>query len=119
MSEGGKDLATFKNISKFSVAVEEGIEEENRKNDNINLVNLVFLKKEFLGNFLVVQWLRLELPMQKLWVLSWIRELKSHMLCNMAKILNGNPFQYSCLEDPWMEEPGRLQSMVSQRLRHD
>ena len=24
---------------------------------------------------------------------------------------NGTPFQYSCLENPWMEEPGRLQSM--------
>ena len=32
---------------------------------------------------------------------------------------NGNPLQYSCLEIPWMEEPGRLQSMGSQRVRHD
>ena len=32
---------------------------------------------------------------------------------------NGNPLQYSCLEIPWMEEPGRLQSMESQRVRHD
>ena len=24
---------------------------------------------------------------------------------------NGNPFQYSCLENPWTEEPGRLQFM--------
>ena len=31
---------------------------------------------------------------------------------------NGNPLQYSCLENP-MEEPGRLQSMGSQRVRHD
>ena len=23
---------------------------------------------------------------------------------------NGNPLQYSCLENPWTEEPGRLQS---------
>ena len=30
-----------------------------------------------------------------------------------------NPFQYSCLEIPWTEEPGRLQSMGSQRFRHD
>ena len=30
---------------------------------------------------------------------------------------NGNPLQYSCLEDsiPWTEEPGRLQSTGSQR----
>ena len=41
---------------------------------------------------------------------------------------NGNPFQYSCLENamdrgvwkmPWREEPGRLQSMGLQRVRHD
>ena len=32
---------------------------------------------------------------------------------------NGNPLQYSCLENPWTEEPGRLQSMGSQRVRHD
>ena len=24
---------------------------------------------------------------------------------------NGNPFQYSCLENSWTEEPGGLQSM--------
>ena len=32
---------------------------------------------------------------------------------------NGNPFQYSCLENPWMEEPGGLQPMGSQRGGHD
>ena len=26
---------------------------------------------------------------------------------------NGNPLQYSCLKNPWTEEPGRLQSMGS------
>ena len=26
---------------------------------------------------------------------------------------NGTPVQYSCLENPWMEEPGGLQSMGS------
>ena len=31
---------------------------------------------------------------------------------------NGNPLQYYCLENPWMEEPGRLQSMGSLRVRH-
>ena len=29
---------------------------------------------------------------------------------------NGNPLQYSCLENPWIEEPGRLQSLGSQRV---
>ena len=32
---------------------------------------------------------------------------------------NGIPLQYSCLENPWTEEPGGLQSMRSQRVRHD
>ena len=33
---------------------------------------------------------------------------------------NGNPLQYSGLEKtPWMEEPGGLQSMESQRVGHD
>ena len=32
---------------------------------------------------------------------------------------NGTPLQYSCLENPWMEEPGRLQSMGLWRVRHD
>ena len=26
---------------------------------------------------------------------------------------NGTPLQYSCLENPWTEEPGRLQSIGS------
>ena len=32
---------------------------------------------------------------------------------------NGNPLQDYCLEIPWTEEPGRLQSMGSQRVRHN
>jgi len=32
---------------------------------------------------------------------------------------NGTRLQYSCLENPWMEEPGRLQSMGSLRVGHD
>ena len=32
---------------------------------------------------------------------------------------NGNPLQYSCLENPWTEEAGRLLSMGSQRVRQD
>ena len=32
---------------------------------------------------------------------------------------NGSPLQHSCLENPWTEEPDRLQSMGSQRVRHD
>ena len=32
---------------------------------------------------------------------------------------NGNPRQYSCLENPMTEEPGRLQSMGLQRVGHN
>ena len=32
---------------------------------------------------------------------------------------NGNPLQYSCLENPWTEEPGSLQSTGLQRVGHD
>ena len=32
---------------------------------------------------------------------------------------NGNPLQYFCLKIPWMEEPGTLQPMGLQRVRHD
>ena len=31
---------------------------------------------------------------------------------------NGYPLQYSCLDFPWTEEPGGLQSMGSQTVRH-
>ena len=32
---------------------------------------------------------------------------------------NGNALQYSCLENPWTEESGGLQSIGSQRVGHD
>ena len=32
---------------------------------------------------------------------------------------DGNPLQYSCLENPWTKEPGGLQSVGSQRVRHN
>ena len=31
---------------------------------------------------------------------------------------NSNTLQYSCLKIPWTDEPGRLQSMGSKRVRH-
>ena len=31
----------------------------------------------------------------------------------------GNPLQYSCLETSWTEEPGGLQSVGLQRVRHE
>ena len=32
---------------------------------------------------------------------------------------NGYPLLYFCLNTPWTEEPGGLESMVSQRVGHD
>ena len=32
---------------------------------------------------------------------------------------SGSPLHYSSWKIPWMEEPGRLQSMGSQRVGHD
>ena len=32
---------------------------------------------------------------------------------------NGNLLQYSCLETPWTEEPGGLQSIGSPRVEHN
>ena len=40
-------------------------------------------------------------------------------VCNQLALGNGTPLQYSCLENPWTEEPGRLQSMGSLRVGHD
>ena len=32
---------------------------------------------------------------------------------------HGHALQYACLENPWIEEPGGLQSLGSHRVRHD
>ena len=42
--------------------------------------HLVQLQKLKAGTSLVVQWLKLQLPMQGAWVQSLVRELRSHML---------------------------------------
>ena len=48
--------------------------------------------------------------------LSWLFNMLSRFVIGKG---NGTPLQYSCLENPWMEQPGRLQSMGSLRVRHD
>ena len=56
------------------------------------------------------------------------QEIKRHLLLgskvmtNLDSIFgegNGTPLQYSCLENPWTEEPGGLQSTGSLRVGHD
>ena len=43
--------------------------------------------------------------------------LVNERICSLKTEGDGNPLQYSCLENPM--EPGRLQSMRLQRVRHD
>ena len=50
--------------------------------------------------------------MQKIWIQSQGQE-------DPLEKENGYPLQYSCLEIPWAEKPGRLQSLGSQRVGHD
>ena len=50
------------------------------------------------------------------------RHKRSGFLSWVQKILlrkKWQPFQYSCLENPWIEEPGRLQSIRSHRVGHN
>ena len=44
-------------------------------------------------------------------------EINSSICGSMHEI--GGPYANSCLENPWMEEPGRLQSIGSGRVGHD
>ena len=56
---------------------------------------------------------------QRLW--AWSQDSRERIQeCSLSVGEgNGNPLQYSCLENPWTEEPGRLQSMGSLRVGHD
>ena len=96
------------------------------------------------SHFLAVQWLRLNLLMQGLWVRSLVRELRSHMLlgfpggsdgeesaCNVGDLGSipglgrspgggySNPHQYSCLENPMDRGAWWATVHGSQRVGHD
>ena len=43
----------------------------------------------------------------------------NHFLVEPGGEGNGTPLQYLAWKIPWMEEPGRLQSMGSLRVRHN
>ena len=48
---------------------------------------------------------------------SWFGPKKFRNFCGLVNGEgNGNPLQYSCLEDPWMEETGGLLYVGSQRV---
>ena len=50
---------------------------------------LIFIKIQLIGTSLVVKWLRLRLPMQRVWVWSLAGHLRSHMPCGpKMKTLN-------------------------------
>ena len=82
----------------------------------------------------VLEWVAIAFPIRiiiniYIWDIPWW--LRQESTCNAGDLGsisglgrspgegNGNPLQYSCLEDPMGEEPGRLQSMGSQRVGHD
>ena len=63
---------------------------------------------------------------QKVWYLYSLKQeyaillsIKYYFLNMMFREGNGNLLQYSCLENPRTEEPGRLQSTGSLRVGHD
>ena len=57
--------------------------------------------------------------------LQWTQEKKPTAALSLSSPYsqsgegNGTPLQYSCLENPWTGEPGRLQSMRSLRVGND
>ena len=58
---------------------------------------------------------RIHLPMQETQEV-WVRSLGWEDSPGGG---NGNPCEYSCLEIPWTEEPGGLQSTGLQTVEHD
>ena len=67
----------------------------------------------------LMKWMNLEPIIQ-----SVVSQKEKHQYCINAYIWdfgegNGNPLQYSCLENPMDRGPGGLQSMRSLRVRHD
>ena len=56
------------------------------------------------------QWVSLVAQMVKNLPVMQETQVPSLGLGNCLGEGNGNPFQYSCLENPWTEQPGRLQS---------
>ena len=53
------------------------------------------------------------------WESDMTEQLHIHFSLSCIGEENGNSLQYSCLEIPWMEEPGGLLSMGSHRVGHD
>ena len=90
---------------------------EGGREDEYGVCGKKSFRKKYIGTFLVVwdsqaaQWQRICLPMQEMWVRSLVQEdpLKEGMAIHSSIL---------ALEVPWTEEPGRLQSMGLQRVKH-
>ena len=69
------------------------------------------------------------MPPGKLYCLLTVRLLKYHHFFSKSLTIlhffdhlrrrQGTPLRYSCLENPWIKEPGRPQSMGSRRVGYD
>ena len=85
---------------------------------NLPLLPLLFLPPtvkvscDYIRDSLVAQWQRICLPMQEMWdqFLGWEDPLEKE------KVTDPRSLRW---EIPWTEEPGRLQSMRSQRVGHN
>ena len=82
---------------------------------NVLLASLIFLKRSLVLPILLFSSISSHWSLRKVF-LSLLAILP---IAKDGEEGNGIPFQYSCLENPWTEEPGRLQSMGSLRVRHD
>ena len=90
------------------------------------LLSMVFPRQEsWSGALLVAQWWRIHLPMQGTWVrfLVW-KDPTCHgaikPVCHTNRRRRWHPHSSTLAwKIPWTEEPGRLQSMGSQRVGHD
>jgi len=104
--------------------------ELNWQKSYISSLMLIFLhdwklhRKEVKNQWSIWTWGPLGFPWHSGKESPW--ECSRHKRCGFDPLVgkipgvgNGNPLQYSCQDNSWAEEPGRLQSMWSQRVGHD
>ena len=96
-----------------------------------NIVDVKFLNIFFIFTYLDIKFLLID--KNSIWYINslWSVKIFNSIIFNDLYMLfkdyieliygegNGTPLQCSCLENPWMEEPGRLQTMGSRRVGRD